>query len=197
MITIYFTFLSLSLCAQENKSDTIHKWYRPTHIQLQFAGNIGMFSGGASWSLLKENIEIICSMGFVPELAVEKKIYITSIKTIYTPPLSIRFNKNMLFKPLGIGFIASYTLGERYYKYEETNKYEEGYYWWKVPFRSALLYNLEFYNKTNLKHVKGFSFYFETSFWDMYLFSVFGNSNTSELNLWEATTFGLGGKLFF
>lgn len=61
----------------------------------------------------------------------------------------------------------------------------------------GLLYVAEIYTKINQKHLKGLSVYFEASFWDLYMFSKFDNSNNSYLNLWNTTTFGLGAKVFF
>ncbi len=197
LFTLWIILFSLDLYAQENKLDTIHKWYRPTHVQLQFAGNIGMFSTGVSWSLLKNNMEVRYSIGYVPESVADINIYVTSSKVIYTPPININVKKNIQFKPLAVGVITSHTLGKKYQQYEKTNRYPRGYYWWNVPFRNALLHNLEIHVKTDHKPIKGISLYLETSFWDVYLISVFSNSNTSVLNLWEATTFGVGGKLFF
>jgi len=52
-------------------------------------------------------------------------------------------------------------------------------------------------NPDELFRLKGLSVYFEASFWDLYMFSQFDNSNNSYLNLWNTTTFGLGAKVFF
>lgn len=195
LVTVFIMSLSANLYSQAIKTDTINKWYIPTHIRLQFAGNIGMFSAGPSWTLLKNNVELVYSIGYVPEFAARRDIYITAIKGIYTPKLDII--KEITIKPLSVGVVVSYTFGDRYSKYQDTNKYSKEYYWWNTSYRVGLLYEAEFYIKTNKKLIKGLSIYFEANLWDLYLVSQFYTSNTSYFNLWDITTFGLGGKVFF
>ena len=197
LVTIIIMSFSANLYSQEPQADTINKWYIPTHVRIQFAGNIGMFSAGPSWTFLKNNIELAYSIGYVPEFAARRDIYITAIKGIYTPKLDININETTTIKPLSVGAVFTYTFGDRYSKYQDTNRYPNGYYWWNISYRIGLLYVAEIYTKINQKHLKGLSVYFEASFWDLYMFSQFDNSNNSYLNLWDTTTFGLGTKVFF
>lgn len=196
LISVLIVSLSTDLYSLDIKTDTMNKRYIPTHIRLQFAGNIGMFSSGPSWSLLKNNVELAHSIGYVPEFAAKRHIYITAIKCIYTSKLDINI-KGATIKPLSVGAVFAYTFGDRYSKYQDTNRYPKGYYWWNTSYRVGLLYEAEIYIKTNQKFINGLSIYFEADFWDLYLFSQFDNSNNSYLNLWDTTTFGIGTKVFF
>jgi len=196
LVPVFIMSLSADLYSQETKADTIHKWYVPTHIRFQFAGNIGMFSVGPSWTLLKKNLELAPSIGYVPELDAGGDIYVTAFKVIYTPKLDVNIKKS-IFKPFSVGAVFTYTFGDRYNKYHDTDRYPDGYYWWNTSYRFGFLYQAEIYTKINRKHISGLSIYFEASLWDLYMFSQFPNSNRSYLNLWDTTTFGLGTKVFF
>ncbi len=196
-VLVVFILFSTSLFSQEIKKDTINKWYKPTHCRLQYAGNIGMLSAGPSWSLFKKNLELTYSIGYSPEFATGSNIFTTSFKCYYTPKLNINIKDKVIIKPISIGSVVSHTFGEEYSRYQNTDMYPVDYYWWKTPYMNALVYEAQIHSKINGKNIKGVSLYFEVSLWDLYLFSLYDNSNITYLNLWDISTFGIGTKIYF
>ncbi len=192
IITFLLMFISTNLFSQQ---DTTNKWYIPKSIRFQFAGNIGKFSVGPSWTFFKNKLELTSSIGYVPEYSGGKNIYISAAKAIYTPKLDINI-KNFKIKPISVGVVYAHTFGESYWKYQTSETYPDGYYWWNVSNRFGLIYDIEVFLKIKKKHLKGLSIYFETCFWDLYLFSKFDNSNSKYFKIFETTTFGLGLKVY-
>jgi len=188
--------LTTNVDAQDLETDSLKKRYIPSNIRLQYAGNIGMFSIGPSWSFFKKRIDFEYSMGFVPKFDAEQTIYITAIKGIYIPKLDFRVRK-VIIKPLSVGLTFSYTFGNRFNKYQDTDQYPKGYYWWGTSRRYALLYRADIYAKINEKKIKGLSFYLEASIWDLGFYNYAHSSNYSQLSLWDVTTLGIGTKIYF
>jgi hypothetical protein len=196
ILTILILLLSVNVLSQNaNKVRTV-KWYIPTSLQIQYAGNIGMISAGPSWTIFNNNAALVFSMGYVPGRLASSDIYIAALKAIYTPPLVINI-KMIKLKPLALGAVCSYTFGDKFSKYQNTKLYSSDYYWWNTSYRFGFLYIAELYTPINKKYLRGVSIYFEASFWDLYLFSQFDHSNSSYLNLWDISSFGLGSKWFF
>jgi len=195
-IIVVLFFINHDLTPQNVPSKKSAKRFLPSHFRVQYAGNIGMISGGPAWSLFQNRLEIATSIGFVPESSFQSAIYITSLKGIYTPGFDIRF-KRLIIKPIAIGLAFSHHMGRNYNRYQNTDLFPKNYYWWKVPYRFALLYQSEIYIKINKKYIEGFSFFFEASIWDLNLYSYIVNQNSSYLNIWDITTFGLGSKFYF
>lgn len=196
LVAIFVLSLSTDLHSQVLKTDTVNKWYLPTHISFQFAGNIGMFSLGLSWSLLKSNIELAYSIGYVPKSDAGTDIYIMAMKGNYIPELDINIRK-ITIKPLLVGTVLTYTFGDRYNKFQNNSNSFNEYYSWLGDYRLGLTYGAEVYTLFSKKNIKKLSVYFEASFWDLYIYSLIWNYNYSYLNLWDISTFGLGIKMFF
>ncbi|MFH0866778.1 MAG: hypothetical protein V1904_11325 [Bacteroidota bacterium] len=195
-VSLLCIFLASSLYAQGAKTDT-NKWYIPQLIRLQFAGNIGMFSAGSSWIFVRDVIELTPSFGYAPAFITGRDIYIASLKSIFEPKLNISITKKFTFKPFAIGAVFSYTFRDKLNEGQATENYPGVYYWKKIHFRMGLLYQAELYAKLNCKHFSGVGIYLEASWWDVYLVSKFDHGNSSYLNLWDITTFGLGTKIYF
>ncbi len=195
IVSFIMMCFSSGLNAQEERTIT-NKWYMPDHIRLQYAGHIGLISSGPAWTLLKNNFELAYSIGYVPEFAGGRDIYIAAFKGIYIPKLYFNIKKTII-KPLSAGAVFNYTFGERYSKYNGSKNYPKGYLWWNTSFRMGLLLESEIYVKIKQKHMKGLGFYIEASFWDLYILSLFDNHNSSYINLWDITTLGLGIKIYF
>jgi len=183
----------LKLHAQVSSSDA-NKWYVPSHVRLQFAGNIGMLSAGPAWSLFRERWVFSHTFGYVPGFSSGKGIFITATKVIFTPRLDLNMGE-ITFKPLSLGFITSYTFGDSYNKYRDRQTYPSDYYWWDPSLRTGLLYETGIYAKLDRKYLKGLGLFLEITFWDLYLVTKFSNTNKSYLNMRDIATFGIGTKL--
>ena len=189
-------FVSKNLDSQEVKSDSLKKLYIPSSIVLQFAGNIGMFSIGPSWTFFQRKLSVDYSIGFVPKFYAEEAIYITSGKMIYSPRIIFNF-KMFDINPISLGVVYSHTFGSRFSRYQDLKKYPEGYYWWNTANRLGILYQIKLNTKLNGVYIKELSCYLEASFWDLDLNSYRKNSNYSKLSLWGITTLGFGVRTFF
>ncbi len=193
----FFLLIFLNFSSYTQQTEKIKKWYKPNHVRVQFAGNIGMFSLASGWSFFNNNLELSLSLGYVPKFVTYKYIYITSFKAIYKYQKLDFHIKNIHFKPLAFGLATNNTIGKDYNKYQNSKLYSNNYYWWNISHRFALLYEAEVYIKLNTKYLNGLSIYFETSLWDLYLISYYANKNRSYLSLWDIVTFAIGTKLFF
>ena len=157
-------FVSANLKAQKVENDSVKNWYQPQNTCFQFAGNIGMFSCGPSWTFLKEHLALTTSIGYVPRFFAEKAIYIFSIKAMYSPNRKLHINDKLNINPLNLGFVVSHTLGNKYNKYLDFSKYSAGYYWWVPPLRSGLLYEIETNYQISKRYINKFGLYFQISF---------------------------------
>jgi hypothetical protein len=182
------------LIAQDSETPGFRKNYLPAQVNLQFAGNIGMFSFGPSWNILGNKAILGITSGFVPKFEAEQAIFITALKAYYTPHFNLEF-KNFTIKPLSAGLAFSYTFGNRFNKYQDPNNYPLGYYWWNPSSRFGLLYQAEINTKKDSKFINALSFYIEASIWDLDLYSYFGNYNYSYLKFWDIPTLGAGTKI--
>ena len=92
-ITVALLLLCTIIKGQDIEKDTLKKWYVPSNVRLQFAGNIGFLSLGPSWSFLNYRLDFESSFGFVPKLDAKKPIYIIATKTLYKPNLDFKIKK--------------------------------------------------------------------------------------------------------
>lgn len=191
---LIFISIGLPLLAAESESDTC-KWYSPSHLRFQFAGNIGAISAGPSWISAQDKLELTVSLGYVPPAETGKTIHIAALKGVYKPKVEIKI-RNLAIRPLALGMVTSYTFGDQYNKYQNRNHYPKGYYPWNPGWRTALLYEAEIFAPFEKGIFKGISFFSELTFWDLYVVSKFGNYNYSALSFRDIMTLGVGIKSF-
>ena len=189
-------FFNNSPCvSQQLETGTKDKIYVPDKIGIQFAGNIGMFSIGPSWSFFKGKVNLDCFIGFVPKYKAQNPIFISSLKGIYSSNIKI-YIKNFELRPLAIGLVTSYTYGYRFNKYNNRDNYPKGYYWWSIPLRAGFVFQPALYVPFKNCFINGLGLYFEASIWDLDLFS-FLNNNHNSLHPAKILTFGVGIKFIF
>jgi hypothetical protein len=75
-------FISLRAGAQNTDPDTVarRRWILPDQVSVQFAGNIGLISGGVGYSLLKNRSQLTLMYGYVPASVARKEIHLISMK---------------------------------------------------------------------------------------------------------------------
>lgn len=80
--TTVFAFLSLNVAAQETLSDndTVRKWTLPSHVSMQFAGNIGLISVGVGYNAFKSKCQLTLAYGYVPAPVSRKAIQLITLK---------------------------------------------------------------------------------------------------------------------
>ena len=69
----FFLLIFLNFSSYTQQTEKIKKWYKPNHVRVQFAGNIGMFSLASGWSFFNNNLELSLSLGYVPKFVTKQK----------------------------------------------------------------------------------------------------------------------------
>jgi hypothetical protein len=187
--------MQLTTVAAQRERDRNQKSIMPTHLVTQFAGNIGMFSGGPAWLVVNDIFEVTTMLGFVPSHGANSAIVSGSVKLIYKPKLHL-IKHGMEFKPIAVGVVTNYSFGSRYNYIKDRRIYPQGYYNWSI-YRSGFLIQSELKKAFYEKWIESASVYFEASFWDLYLTSFLSNNNKDHLRLKDIVTFGIGTKVFF
>lgn len=98
----------------------------PDFVRGQFAGNAGMFSGGAGYALWRGCVEPSLNLGFEPAMGGGRGSAILSQKTTIAPvriPLSGGFD----WQPVVLGGSANVSLGRQYEVIQGKSQF--GYYW--------------------------------------------------------------------
>lgn len=189
--------LASNLLAQSDSTKKL-SWLIPTEVRVQYAGNIGAVSVGPAWNIFNENFNIHIGIGYTPVPKMRSRdIFSGNFKLTYTPKTTIRLGNNFDLKPLVFGFAYSHTYGRRYNKYNNTSLYEKGYYWWDPANRFGFYYSPEINIETNNKTLKAVALYFETSIWDMGIYTLTGNGNRDQLNFYDVSSFGAGVRFKF
>lgn len=85
----------------------------PDFIRAQFAGNAGMFSGGAGYSWWEGRLEPSINFGYVPAFAGGRSSMILSQKTAIAPA-RIPFARGYSWEPVVLGGSANVSLGRQY-----------------------------------------------------------------------------------
>ncbi|MDY0279100.1 MAG: hypothetical protein RBR35_00900 [Salinivirgaceae bacterium] len=126
-----FLFLSLSFYGYGQDSIIKHTWYIPNHAVLQYAGDVGMFSAGIGFQSKKEHFQYQFTVGYVPKAYVDKKHTLVTLNTLlnYSPLFFNLEEINVRVSPIVISLGGSYSFGEQFTKFHDSN-YPQGYYWW-------------------------------------------------------------------
>ncbi len=192
--------LLLLLCPQsvlgQEDSTTVKNKYAPDLLRLQFAGNIGLVSAGASWLILNEKVEIGAAFGIVPRNAFSETIYITSLKAMYSPKWSKNYGR-FSWDPISIGIVGGYHKGIDLSRYRKNEYYPENYYAWGVKTRLGLAFDTEVKMSLERGPFSDVSIYLESCIWDVYFFSVYHNDNDRYLGFSDLMVMGAGLKFFF
>ena len=173
------------------------KWYKPSYVNLQYAGQIGFLSVGVGKSYLNNKLETAILFGHLPKSHGGDNTNILSLKQSYTPfEISLKQNKVKLHL-ITLGAFASYYMGEEYNKYK-TNQYPDNYYGFMKGYRLGAFISSDINLKLNPKAntiFSSLSLYYELGVndldFDRYL------RNRDHMNLYEIANLALGMKLYF
>jgi hypothetical protein len=154
-------------------------WERliPTHHQIQYAGGMGLWSGGAGWGYgNKKQRETDLSLGFVPRYSTEESKWTLTLKQIYTP-WNVALGKNFSLEPLSCGLYANTILNGKFWV-KEPDKYHPPYYGFSTKLRLHIFLGQRIryrfpYEKRYLW--ESISLFYEISSSDLYLISAVGN----------------------
>lgn len=195
-----YVLLLLLLCTQsvlgQEDSTKVNNTYAPDLIRLQFAGNIGLVSAGASWLILKDKIEIGAALGLVPRTSISETIYTTSLKVMYSPKWSKNYGR-FSWEPLSVGVVGCRHSGLDLSLYRDNEYYPDNYYWWGIKSRFGLALDTEINMSLEWGPFSNISLYLESTFWDVYLFSLYANENDAYLGFKDLVVMGTGLKFIF
>lgn len=104
----------VSLAAAQDSSSTVWQSILPNSINIQYAGNIGMFSAGINYISPNKHWEGNLSYGFVPKKYSDRPIHSTTLKARYTP-LMKNYKQSMEVKWVNVGMWINYAYGEEYF----------------------------------------------------------------------------------
>lgn len=160
--------LSNTVVAQVNTvKEQQRGWYLPTHIKMQYAGNIGLVSFGPGYKWAKQVIQTDFLYGYVPHHKGDATIHTFTIKNTFQLYTFYFFDKFNL-KP-NLGFSISFEPGENSYM-RVPSRYPEGYY---GPNCFYACLNLGVYSHFNIdkeSRFSGFDVYIEANTLADYVF---------------------------
>ena len=179
------TVATSDLHAQETKYDKrIHRYRKhwenliPTHLKLQYAGNMGAVSVGTGWDYGKRNQwETDVYLGFLPKNSSKRAKMTMTLKQNYMP-WSWSVNDKLSIEPLACGLYMNTIFGDEFWA-EEPERYPNGYYGFSTKIRFHAYVGQRFTININPKQrfsAKEITFFYELSTSDLYIASAVGNS---------------------
>jgi hypothetical protein len=144
IILILLLIISYQVSSGTSADSTRSIWKRimPNSINMQFAGNIGMFSAGVNYISLNKRWEGNLSYGFVPAKYSDNGIHSTTVKARYIP-LMKTYNPSTEVKWVNVGMWFNYAYGEKYF-YKLPVYYDAGYYYFPTAANLGLTIGGEF-----------------------------------------------------
>lgn len=170
-------------------------WKRivPTHLKLQYAGDMGMFAVGCGWDYgRKEQWETDFMIGILPGKYADKTHLTCTVKQNYTP-FSLQINRSMAFQPLTCGLYMTMIYGEKYWV-REPSKYPMKHYY---GFTTRIRFNVYVgesitFNLSQAGRVRDLNLYYELSANDL---NIVSKCTNSWIKLKDIIFFSAGVKL--
>lgn len=191
-VVILFSIIS-SVSATEYKNDTIqetkydrrvNKYYKrwlaliPKQMVLQYAGNMGILSGGIGWNYGKhKQWETQFLLGFINRFESHRPKMTVTLKQNYIP-WRVDLGKNWILEPLECGIYFNSILGEEFWN-KQPKKYPKRYYWFSTKIRPNIFLGQRITKKIphdNRKFIKSCTFFYELSSPEIYLIEWYCNS---------------------
>lgn len=149
----------------------------PTHLKLQFAGNMGLLSLGTGWDYGKRNQwETDILFGYLPKYHSKRSKITMTLKQNYMP-WSFDLNEHFSVEPLTCGIYLNTVFGDEFWT-NEPERYPEGYY----GFSSRMRIHVFLGQRVTYEIPTGFrfgaraaTFFYEISTCDLYVVSAFVN----------------------
>lgn len=190
-VTLLFLFLTtLSVQGQQK----IIKALVPDQAIIQYAGSIGYVSAGVGYNFFKERSALSFHYGHVP---VNKggELNILAVKFDYKT-FAIKLGNDVVFYPVNPVIFFSYTLGNDFGLKFDSDKYDNGYYFWSPALRGHLGFNSEIKllgDKSS--KIKSVSVFAEANTNDLYMVSWYENRTSTPI--YNIFHLGFGLKLNF
>jgi hypothetical protein len=134
MRALFSSIVLLITCASVNaQSEEKRKWIKPDHVLLQYAGSIGLVSGGIGYDIFRKKGKLDFMFGYTPAYNSSSSLKSLTIKAT-THPLRVTTKRAITIAPLNIGMYLTYTPGRKYSS-DLPAWYPDGYYWWSEALR--------------------------------------------------------------
>lgn len=154
----------------------------PTHSQLQYAGGMGLVSGGVGWDYGKNRWETDVFVGFLPRYSTEKAKMTATLKQSFIPwevdaGLEFDIDKNISVSPLSCGLYASAILDKDFWA-SAPNKYPNRYYTFSPKVRFYIYVGQRVTYRIpceKLRWLSAVALFYEVSSNDLYIASALGN----------------------
>lgn len=169
-------------------------WERliPRGARIQYAGNMGMFSGGPVWIYGKRHWETSLLFGFVPKHDAHHGMMTMTIKQDYIPWSVHLAGGRVDFQPLATGVYFNTAFSRKLWV-RQPSRYPKGYYWFATRVRSNVYLGGRV--KLNIpEHKRWFgcsvSVFYELSMCDYYFIQKVKNSYITP-DKWLTLSFGI------
>lgn len=151
----------------------------PSHVKLQYAGSMGIFSLGTGWDYGKNNQwETDVILGYVPRYSSDDAHITLTLKQNFIPWRIACKNKKFEFEPLATGLYLNTIFGSNFWM-NEPDKYPNNYYQFSSKMRVNIYIGQRFSILTDTQKfslAKKFTFFYEISTNELYVISAVQNS---------------------
>jgi hypothetical protein len=183
LILVLTSYLFTTLCYSQSKGKLI-----PDELTLQHAGSIGYFSVGAGYNIFKSNGNFRIFYGYIPEEKGGEYNIISAKLNFITSRLKI--SDKIELQPSNVGMFVAYHASGDLSSTWPSNRYPEGYYWWRPSTRFHLSVEQRVYHQFIDKKIKGISYFTEFNVNELYIVSLW--QNVRSLDLHEVIKLGFG-----
>ncbi len=151
----------------------------PTHLKLQYAGNMGFMSVGFGWDYGKRNQwETDLLFGYLPKYDSDRSKVTFTLKQNYIPWSTRLWKSDFDFEPLTCGLYLNTVFGDEFWT-EEPDRYPKGYYGFSSRVRIHVFLGQRLTFNVPQRHryfAKQITLFYELSTADLYIVSAFTNS---------------------
>ena len=168
------------IITQSNDKESLDKrqhrsrdgWARiiPTHIKVQYAGNMGLISGGVGWDYGKKSQwESDIFFGIVPKYNSQKSHLTMTLKQNYIP-WRVSVTDWFSIDPFYTGVYINAIFGEEFWSHQP-ERYPSGYYWFSTRFHTHIFAGVRVSLHPIRKEpaIRDITLFFEVSACDLYI----------------------------
>lgn len=153
-----FALPGFTAVAQDADTAPKQKWFVPTLFHAQYAGNIGTFSAGAGYQLLRQKIQLSLFYGYVPRIESVKPIHTFALKAAFN---IFSFNTAMVRHSFYLGGTFNVETGKNAY-IRFPSSFPDNYYPYPNAFQATAFGGLRSRIPLKKCFVKSISPYIET-----------------------------------
>jgi hypothetical protein len=185
IIGFIFTF-RLIICCQEQNTVNHTVIIHPAHLQLQYAGNLGLLSFGLGKSYRNEKVSLTLIYGFLPHFVNGVTVHTLAFKSRYNFPEIDICNNSLLGSYTGITILRGFTHNTFI---NLDHRYPKGYYFMNAIHASVFAGIRYKYITDENQHFRNISAYFEFNAIDyMIRYAVI----KSYVTFWDIWDMGFG-----